>query len=340
VQPFLFTRGCAYSCTYCFEPVFRRLHGNKGPAVRRRSVAHAIEELVRVRVERDVRLNVIYDDTFNLDRGWLAEFCRAYADQVRLPFCCKVRPDLLDRDCARALALAGCRLIFMGIEVGSEEIRAQLLNRRILNEDLRRAASLVHEHGMKLVTYNIVGLPRTSWQDDLETLDLNLACRPDSTMVMYLQPYAGTAIHDTAVREGLWRKEDDNRLESAGKDLYRKSMLRYANEGERRRVHNVRDLFGLTLAWPRLRRLVPLMARLPAGGIYSRLGSLWYIYCYHRVLYPGIAAPRRLVREAILQRFPGLRPFERLLLPAEQGRTTPVASGSGQGGSGKPAPAQ
>jgi radical SAM superfamily enzyme YgiQ (UPF0313 family) len=309
VQPFLFTRGCTFSCTYCFEPVFRRLFHDLGPAVRRRSVESAVEELLQVKRTRDVRLNMIYDDTFNLDRAWLHAFCRLYAEKVRVPFTCKVRPDLLDEESVRALARAGCVLVFLGIESGDEGVRKQLLGRSASDGSLRQASDWIHRHAMKLVTYNMIAVPGTSFEDDLRTLDLNIACKPDMTMVMYLQPYAGTRIHETAVRLGVWGAADDERLERSGRELYHRSLLRFPVARDRRRVENLRSLFGIALALPGLRRWIPLLVELPLDDLYARLCAAWYLRCHFRVLYRGMASPYQLLRAALRERFPALRPF-------------------------------
>ncbi len=312
VQPFAFSRGCPFRCTYCLEPAFRRLHGPGVPAVRRRSVGSAMAELLRVKQERDVRLNLLYDDTLNADRPWLLAFCEAYREQVALPFHCKVRPDLLDRESARALAGAGCRIVFMGVESGNPAVREHVLGRAVDDEAMIRAARLVRQQGMKLVTYNLAGIPGTSWRDDLMTLDLNRACRPDATMVLLLQPYAGTPMHATAVRAGMWRAEDDARLERAGHGVNERSLLRWADRGERRRVHNLRSLFGLTLALPGLRPLIPWLVALPAGPLYARLGGLWFFRAYHRVLYPTLAHLPVLAARALAARLPGRALWGRL----------------------------
>jgi anaerobic magnesium-protoporphyrin IX monomethyl ester cyclase len=319
VQPFLFTRGCTFSCTYCFEPVFRRLFHGLGPAVRRRSVESAIEELLQVRRTRDVRLNMIYDDTFNLDRAWLRAFCRLYAQKVRVPFSCKVRADVLDEDSVRALASAGCVLVFLGVESGDDAIRRRLLGRSESNQSLLQASEWIHRHAMKLVTYNMAAIPGTSWRDDLRTLDLNLTCKPDMTMVMYLQPYAGTPIHRAAVRLKMWGPADDERLERSGLELYHHSPLHFPGARERRRVENLRSLFGIALALPALRRWIPFLLELPLDRLYAQLCTLWYLRGHFRVLYPGMASPYQLLRAALRERFPALRPFSGLFGPIADG---------------------
>ncbi len=317
VQTYLFSRGCPFQCTYCFEPVYQRLFRGLGPSVRRRSVESAIEELVLVQRTRQVRLNMIYDDTFNLDPEWLEAFCRAYGEKVRVPFTCKIRPDLLDESTVALLARAGCALVFMGVETGNEHTRAKVLGRRVKDRSIVDAATWIRRHSMKLVTYNLAAIPGAGYEDDVSTLDLNLTCRPDMAMVMFLQPYAGTELHDKAIELGLWSPEDDERLERSGLGVYDRSPLRFTDDAERRRVENLRHLFALTLAWPALRPLIPSLVELPAGPLYARLCSLWYMRGHFGVLYPRMATLARLGRAAVLEKFPALRPFAGVLGPMQ-----------------------
>ena len=49
LKSFMASRGCPYSCTYCFNHVFRKLYRGKGNIIRRHSVDYVIEEIRRVK---------------------------------------------------------------------------------------------------------------------------------------------------------------------------------------------------------------------------------------------------------------------------------------------------
>ena len=47
--------------------------------VRRRSVDNVIEELKIVKEKYDLKIAIFEDDTFNLSRKWLKEFCEKFS---------------------------------------------------------------------------------------------------------------------------------------------------------------------------------------------------------------------------------------------------------------------
>ena len=66
----------------------------------------------------------VVDDVFGLQPGWVEAFADLSASNAasRLPFRCLMRADQVDPAVARALAAAGCRMVWMGAESGSQRI--------------------------------------------------------------------------------------------------------------------------------------------------------------------------------------------------------------------------
>jgi anaerobic magnesium-protoporphyrin IX monomethyl ester cyclase len=120
LKSFITSRGCPYACAYCFNSSFRELYQGKGIHVRRHSVDYVIDQIREVRSAYRLEFIKFYDDIFALQADeWLEEFADKYAAQVRLPFHCLTRADLLNDDVVRLLKHAGCRSISMSIELGS-----------------------------------------------------------------------------------------------------------------------------------------------------------------------------------------------------------------------------
>lgn len=77
-------RGCPYDCSYCFNHAWADTYENDGRRVRRRSVDLVLDEIVQVR-ERWLLGSVVFlDDTFILQKPWLAEFAEKYSHQKRI----------------------------------------------------------------------------------------------------------------------------------------------------------------------------------------------------------------------------------------------------------------
>ncbi|KKQ63949.1 MAG: hypothetical protein US85_C0013G0023 [Candidatus Shapirobacteria bacterium GW2011_GWF1_38_23] len=91
-------RGCPFNCTYCFNHSYNKLYAGKGEVLRQRSVNHVLKELKIVKKRNNPRRFQFIDDTFILDKKWVVEFCKKYQKEIKLPFICYARINLIDED--------------------------------------------------------------------------------------------------------------------------------------------------------------------------------------------------------------------------------------------------
>ena len=91
----------------------------------------------------------------------------------------------------------------MGIESGNEFIRRKIMNRNISNETIVERFRLVKSHGIRVSSYNIIGLPFETRESIEDTIELNRRVNPDSFSVTLLEPYKGTPIRKICEDEGL-----------------------------------------------------------------------------------------------------------------------------------------
>ena len=120
----IFSRGCPYNCTYCFNQSLKELTKGLGPYLRLRSVDNTIEEL-RLLKEAGARTINVSDDTFAFKRNWALEFLNRYKSEIQIPFIINARAELLDEDLTIKLAEAGCYCVQIGVESGSPVIRTR-----------------------------------------------------------------------------------------------------------------------------------------------------------------------------------------------------------------------
>jgi radical SAM superfamily enzyme YgiQ (UPF0313 family) len=199
-------RGCPYECSYCCNPGLKTCYQGLGKYVRFRSVGHVLGELRALRARYPVKTVNFQDDTFTLDRRWTLDFCQAYGQEVRLPFWINTRAErILDETLVRALAQAGCAGVRIGVENGDEALRAGVLKRRMSNDDLVRAFALLHAHGLKAYSCNMIGIPGETPASIQATIDLNRRLEPDEFQFSVFYPYPMTELHDTCVAQGLIR---------------------------------------------------------------------------------------------------------------------------------------
>jgi len=190
-------RGCPFDCSYCCNPVLKRLYPDPAKYVRTLSAQKAID-LIRhnLRFAPTAAKIDFEDDTFTLNKAWLKEFCALYKAQVRLPFLCNARVETIDPETLGALKDAGCFRIAFGVESGNEWLRANVLNRRHSNAKIRETFNLTSSYGLSTFSYNIFGLPFETERMMKDTLKLNQLIRPSFGRCFYFFPYPGSRLYD------------------------------------------------------------------------------------------------------------------------------------------------
>lgn len=203
---FMGGRGCPYNCTFCFNHIAKTL--TEGRYVRWRSVENLIGELEAVKDRYGMRFVNFQDDTFVLKMDWLEGFCTRYGEKVGLPFSCHVRANLVTDRMSQLLADAGCVHVGMGLEAGNDHLRNMVLNKNISREQLVDACRSLRAHGITISTQNMFGLPFETIDTVLDTIELNIACRPERTNLFFYVPYPNTRLAQTAVDEGFFQAQD------------------------------------------------------------------------------------------------------------------------------------
>jgi len=265
-RSFITGRGCPYNCTYCFNQRLKTLYAGE-KYVRRRSVDNVIQEVREIKEKYGLEIAIFEDDTFNLNKAWLEEFCLKFKEMDVSFICIGVRADKMDDESAALLKAAGCLSVVFGIESGSADIRERMLSRQISDEAILNCAQALKRHGVNYTTENILAIPTSSLEDDLITLRLNMKCKPFFSVAQIMQPYPGTEIYDRSIELGLFKENDFSVLGS----FTRASQLQIENRRER---ENLQRLFSITVSFPFLYPLLKVLIRLPLRPLYTFLHDI------------------------------------------------------------------
>lgn len=198
----LATRGCPYGCTYCANNYLRRLYQGQR-YVRSRSIDNVLQEIETCAGRYPVRAVDFMDDVFIANKRWILAFCQEYARRIRLPFRCGARVEYVNNEVCAALAEAGCTWLFLGIEAGDPTIRREVMHRNYSDEQVVEAFRIARAHGLRVASFNMIGLPHETAATMWRTVQLNKLVRPDDLRVSIFQPYHGTEIRDLCIAEGL-----------------------------------------------------------------------------------------------------------------------------------------
>jgi anaerobic magnesium-protoporphyrin IX monomethyl ester cyclase len=266
---------CFYSCPYCYSKRYRELYGLRKAQVR--SVDDVLAEVDELRAY-PLELIFFQDDIFPVyDQAWLESFCEGYSE-VGIPFHIQVRAEMLNEAIIRKLKAVGLHGVTFAIESGNDVLRRDVLGRKMLKETITGAAAWLRFYGIKLRTENMVGIPGESWQTAMQTLDLNIGCRPTLAWASLYQPYPGTDLGDQCVKDGSF----DGDLDEISGDFFTTYRLRVNNA---RRYERLQKLFSIIVAKPFLRPFAGILCRLPLNRFYGALYRWFKKRKYIRELY-------------------------------------------------------
>lgn len=207
--PIQSSRGCPHSCAYCANSALHRALAGCGPRHRRRSPAHVIGELRRMRGDPAYDCVHFWDEMFISDRPWLEEFCELYRREIGLPISVNAHPEELCRETLEPLRRAGLSIIDIGLQSGSRRMLQQVYQRRQKVERLPETGRLLKE--LKIFPYFdiILNDPYEESEDLRQTLEMLLSLpRPFNANLFSLSFYPGARLTEKALREGVLRAEE------------------------------------------------------------------------------------------------------------------------------------
>lgn len=215
------TRGCPYHCNWCAKPIY-------GQRYAVRSAKSVVDEMVWLTHHFAPDHFWIVDDVFGLKPGWVEQFADLVREQrVRTPFRCLMRADQVTAAVGVALAQAGCRMLWMGAESGSQKI-LDAMEKGLRVDDIRAASRHLRAAGIDVGFFLQFGYPGETWADIEATLQLVRELKPTDVGVSVSYPLPGTGFFDR-VRQELGHKQnwiDSNDLSTMYKATYAPDVYR------------------------------------------------------------------------------------------------------------------
>ncbi|HXH19539.1 MAG TPA: radical SAM protein, partial [Chitinophagales bacterium] len=201
--PLLGSRGCPYTCTYCFIPAAKKIFEGQGKFIRERSADNIIEEIRQCsELAPQKKLIHFVDDHFGNNRILYLKVFQSLSkiNGGRLKWGGAIRVERFNKEeYVRELSKTNHALLGIAVECGDEDYRREVLKRGVKNEEIIQAAALARKYGMRFVTLNMVGLPGESFEQALKTLELNLLIKPEYANCYIYQPYPGTELQKYAL---------------------------------------------------------------------------------------------------------------------------------------------
>jgi radical SAM superfamily enzyme YgiQ (UPF0313 family) len=234
--------GCPFSCTYCYNSLYKEIY--PGLKVRLRSVDSVIAEANTL----DCDLIFFQDDFFGFNKKWMEEFNSKWNKR---PYHAQMRIETLDDEKIDLLIKSGCISATVAIEAYSESYREQVLKRKMKNETIFKNCRKLLDAGIKLRTEQMLGLPLTTLEDELDLLKLNCMIKPTIAWSSIFQPYRGTELGEYCVQNNLYEGNNEDVADS----FFKNSVLNYPEERKREIVE--------------LQKIFALCAHIPNGWEYA-----------------------------------------------------------------------
>jgi radical SAM superfamily enzyme YgiQ (UPF0313 family) len=207
----LTSRGCPYSCTFCFK------HWQK---VRLRSAANLFQEIEQLYCVHNVRDFYIVDDIFNISLKRALTIFDTIIDsslKLRIYFANGLRADMATPEFVDRAIQAGAVWFTYAVESASETIQ-DLVKKKVDLNKARHIISYTQRQGVAVNISTMFGFPTETKEQAQQTLDW-LGQLPKASVLPYhfcLRFFPGCEINRQALAAG-W---EPHRLESTGRFSY------------------------------------------------------------------------------------------------------------------------
>jgi anaerobic magnesium-protoporphyrin IX monomethyl ester cyclase len=185
------TRGCPHSCMFCSEV----MRVSTGKRLRSRSATNVADEMDHL-ARQGVNICSFQDDSFSANRRFVQSFCQELiARKSQMPWMARVRADELSYDLLILMKKAGCVMLGVGVEAGSERIIRMMKKQetpRPWLELCRQAFRWTRSLGIGTNAYYVIGNPTETMEEIEQTIRFALELNSDSIQVHFYTPYPGS----------------------------------------------------------------------------------------------------------------------------------------------------
>ena len=247
------SRGCPFACSFCSN------NTALGRKYRFRSSDSVTSEIELLTKRYGIKRLYFREDLFTLNRQRVMDLCdKIRSKGLSIEWECESRVDTVDKNVLIALKKAGCKLIWFGVESGSQRI-LDVLNKNISIPQVRETYRLCHDVGLKAGASFIIGVPGETDEDIKKTSDLANEIKPAFTWFNILTGYPTSPLYEHIREHKLYdaelghgiliaRTEQHSRceLERIQRRLSRMASLRRITSGSLNTGNIIRFALGMS----------------------------------------------------------------------------------------------
>ncbi len=189
------TRGCPHGCMFCSEV----MRVSVGRRVRCRSAANVADEMAHLD-KQGANICSFQDDSFSASRTFVRSLCEELIRRKsKMPWMARVRVDELDFDMLKLMKKAGCVMMGLGVESGSQRIIEAMEKQskpKAWADLCSQTFGWARQLGIGTNAYYVLGNPTETREEIEQTIKLAMKLNSDTIQVHFYTPYPGSAAWD------------------------------------------------------------------------------------------------------------------------------------------------
>ncbi|MFW9779296.1 MAG: B12-binding domain-containing radical SAM protein [Candidatus Heimdallarchaeota archaeon] len=196
------SRGCPYHCDFCSVSAFHEAR------YRARSPEKIADELRYLREVMDIKAAAFVDDLFFLSKKRVKNLTQELSKVKDIYWGATTRADSGKYELLNLMRKAGCRLVFVGVESGSQTILDKIHKKTTINQieryfDNTKKARM---DSLASVSFGFPGETRSSIINTVEWIIQRLD--PSLALFTLATPYPGTDFYQQMLKQGRIKEHD------------------------------------------------------------------------------------------------------------------------------------
>lgn len=188
------SRGCPGRCSFCTAP---SMYGAK---LRCWSVEKVIKEIEEI-INQGYKEIYYRDETFTTFRKRNADICNEIINRkIKISWICNVRVGTVDEETLKLMKKAGCHLIKIGVESGSQEILDKS-NKGIKLRDTEKLFQWAKKAGLETHAHMMLGMPGETKETIAQTLKFIKKINPTTIDIGICTPYPGSELYNNLIKK-------------------------------------------------------------------------------------------------------------------------------------------
>lgn len=186
------SKGCPSSCIYCVSPII------SGRNVRSRSPQSVFAEIKECSSKYKITDFFFRSDTFTINKNWVLSLCDLI---INSDLCGKInwvansRVNTIDEEMLIKMKKAGCSVIAIGLESGSEESLKKMKKGTTVEQNIN-AVKLIKKYGFKIFGFYLIGFPWETKEHLNKTKELIFKLNTDFIELSIATPFKGSELYN------------------------------------------------------------------------------------------------------------------------------------------------